>query len=74
MAKLTCQRRETGGLSLKTNLFEVALKRGNTIRDVTFEPGGLDEDDDYLVLTLDDDAGARKIRSPTGDGDANGAD
>lgn len=57
--------RETGGLALKTNLFEVALNRGKTIRDVTFEPGGLDEDDDYLVLTLDDDAGARPIQAPT---------
>lgn len=56
--------RETGGLALKTNLFEVALNRGKTIRDVTFEPGGLDEDDDYIVLTLDDDAGARPIEAP----------
>lgn len=54
--------RETGGLTLKTNLFELALNRGQTIRDVTFESGGLDEDDDYLVITLDDDAGARRIQ------------
>lgn len=57
--------RETGGLALKTNLFEVALNRGKTIRDVTFESGGLGEDDDYLVLTLDDDVGARTIQATT---------
>lgn len=57
-------RRETGGLATKTNLFQTWLDQGRTIQGATFEPGGLDEDDDYLVLTLADDPSARELRAP----------
>ncbi len=55
--------RETGGLALEKNLFAHWLDRGMTIRDARFESGGLDEDDDYLIFTFADDAGARDFRA-----------
>ena len=55
--------RETGGLAMKTNLFAHWLDRGMTIQDARFESGGLDEDDDYLIFTFADDAGAREFRA-----------
>lgn len=57
-------RRETSGLATKSNLFKVWLDQGRTIQGPAFESGGLDEDDDHLVLTLADDAGARELRVP----------
>lgn len=57
-------RRETSGLATKSNLFKVWLDQGRTIQGAAFESGGLDEDDDHLVLTLADDAGARELRVP----------
>jgi len=35
------------------NLFATELTRGNSIRHVQFEPGGIDEDDDYIIFELD---------------------
>jgi hypothetical protein len=57
-------RRETGGLAMKTNLFKLWLDQGRTIQGAAFEPGGLDEDDDHLVLTLADDPSARELHVP----------
>lgn len=56
--------RETGGLATKKNLFKLWLDQGRTIQGATFESGGLDEDDDYLVLTLADDPSARELHAP----------
>lgn len=47
------------------NLFQHWLDSGMTISDATFESGGLDRDDDFLVLTLSDDPGARELRVPS---------
>lgn len=37
------------------NLFDMELARGNSIRQVQFESGGIDKDDDYVVFDLDVD-------------------
>ena len=37
------------------NYFDLELTRGHSIRSVSFEPCGLDEDDDYVVIDLDID-------------------
>jgi hypothetical protein len=37
----------------KDNPFEDALKRGHSIRNIQFEPGGIDADNDYVVFDLD---------------------
>lgn len=37
------------------NFFDMELTRGNSIRKVQFEAGGLDRDDDYIVFDLDID-------------------
>lgn len=44
------------------NLFAAELMRGNAIQNIKFESGGMDEDDDYVVIVLDVDWGkiARK--------------
>lgn len=39
------------------NIFDTELTRGKSIRDARFESGGLDEDDDYVVIELDIDWG-----------------
>jgi hypothetical protein len=39
----------------KDNPFEDALKRGHSIRNIQFEPGGMDADDDYIAFELDTD-------------------
>jgi hypothetical protein len=39
----------------KDNPFEDALQRGHSIRNIQFEPGGIDADDDYVVFDLDFD-------------------
>ena len=46
------------GASADSNLFRIQLDRGQTIASIKLEPGGLDEDDDYIVVTFGDDAGA----------------
>jgi hypothetical protein len=47
------------------NYFEMELMRGNSIRQAQFEPGGIDEDDDYIVfeLNLDWDKQIKKLSS-----------
>lgn len=47
------------------NRFQHWLDAGKTISDATFEPGGLDRDDDFLVLTFSDDPGAREFTVPS---------
>lgn len=37
----------------ENNLFESEMIRGNSITNVTFESGGIDEDDDYIIFELD---------------------
>lgn len=37
------------------NVFDLEFGRGHTITKVEFEPGGIDEDDDYIVLDFDID-------------------
>lgn len=37
------------------NLFDMELARGNSIRQVQFESGGIDTDDDYVTFELDVD-------------------
>lgn len=39
----------------ENNFFDTELKRGNSIRNLQLEPGGIDEDDDYAVFELDVD-------------------
>ena len=39
----------------ETNVFDTELSRGRSIRMVAFEPAGLDEDDDYVIVELDTD-------------------
>jgi hypothetical protein len=39
------------------NYFESELLQGSWIRQVQFESGGIDEDDDYLIFELADDPG-----------------
>ena len=46
------------------NDFETELALGHTIKNVHFESGGLDEDDDYLIFDLDFDWGASALKSP----------
>lgn len=65
-------RREVGGSALDKNLFEFWLNKGLSLSDATFESGGLDEDDDYLVFTLADDAGARRLNLSDGMDSASG--
>lgn len=51
------------GASADSNLFRIQLDRGQTIASIKLEPGGLDEDDDYIVVTFGDDAGAGSLNS-----------
>lgn len=55
-------RRQMGQRKGEANLFLHWLNLGLTLSDVKVEPGGLDEDDDYLILTFSDDPSARKLR------------
>jgi hypothetical protein len=47
------------------NLFQHWLDTGYTLSLVEVEYGGIDEDDDYLVLHFSDDPAARPLRMPT---------
>jgi hypothetical protein len=38
------------------------LSRGYTIKNITLEPGGLDEDDDYIVMHFDQDPAAAPFK------------
>ena len=54
------------------NLFASELARGHAIQNVRFESGGIDEDDDYVIIDLDVDRGkiARKTQNqPKADGE-----
>ncbi len=57
-------RREVGERPGEKNFFKHWLDTGKTIQGLAFEPGGLDEDDDHLVITLADDPGASPLRLP----------
>jgi hypothetical protein len=54
------QRRAMGN----DNLVRQQLEVGRTISSARFEPQGLDEDDDYLVLDFRDDPAASALRLP----------
>jgi len=49
------------GTRADNNLFRIQLEMGRTISSIKLEPGGLDEDDDYIVVTFEDDAGAGNL-------------
>ena len=46
------------------NFFEDELRRGHTINSVTFERGGTDDDDDYIVFGMDFDWSAAALKKP----------
>jgi hypothetical protein len=43
------------------NPFAVALRNGRVIKSVSFEEGGIDQDDDYIIFTLEPDPAASKL-------------
>ena len=47
------------------NIFKHRLEQGDILSDVKIEPGGLDEDDDWLVLELKEDPSAALLRVPS---------
>jgi hypothetical protein len=47
-------RRETS-FNDEKNVFDTQLARGKSIRQVGFESGGIDTDDDYVIFDLDVD-------------------
>lgn len=46
------------------NFFKAKLDGGQTISTIRFESGGIDEDDDWIVLEFSDDPAARPLRQP----------
>ena len=46
------------------NLFHHWLSRGKTLSEIALEPCGMDEDDDYVLLTFSDDPAARALELP----------
>lgn len=44
------------------NMFSRWLDMGLTLASTQLESGGIDADDDYLLLTFEDDAAARGLR------------
>lgn len=46
------------------NWLEHELKRGFTIQSARIEKGGVDEDDDHLILDMEPDFGAQALRNP----------
>lgn len=53
------------GMSAKdTNIFKRWLDGGRMISGAELVPGGVDEDDDHLVLRFRDDPAARDLRLP----------
>lgn len=60
-------RRQIGESPNMKNFFKHALDSGKTIQGMTFQSGGLDEDDDQLVFALADDPGASPLRLPSPD-------
>lgn len=63
-------RRQMGEGPNQKNFFKHALDTGKTLQGISFQSGGLDEDDDHMVLTLADDPGARPLRLPDRDDSA----
>lgn len=53
------------------NLFEHWLTMGLSLQDIKIESGGVDEDDDLLVLSLSDDPAARRLKLPSKGADEN---
>lgn len=60
-------RREVGERPGEINFFKHWLDSGMTIQGLSYECGGLDEDDDHLVIKLGDDPSARSLRLPSRD-------
>lgn len=56
---------ELGQRDGQPNQFDQWLRMGKTLSAIEFEEGGLDEDDDSVVLTLSDDPAARPFRLST---------
>jgi hypothetical protein len=54
-------RHQIGQRPGEKNLFQHWLDMGKTISAAELEPGGLDQDDDYLLLTLSDDPAAKEL-------------
>lgn len=52
---------QTRAFDKNRNLFEGQLSKGQTIRNVRFESGGLDKDDDYIVFEMGLDWAARPL-------------
>lgn len=53
--RIDAERFRGNAFNTDRNFFDTELTRGNSIRQVQFEPGGTDEDDDYVVFDLDID-------------------
>jgi hypothetical protein len=45
----------------QTTILSRMLDRGKTISQITLERGGIDEEDDYIVMEFDDDPAAKKF-------------
>ena len=45
------------------NIFKHRLEQGDILTDVKIESGGIDEDDDWLVIELKQDPSAAPLRS-----------
>ena len=56
-------RREAFGADDK-NLFDLEFMRGHSILQARLEPGGIDQDDDYVVLDLGADLAKVPKRTP----------
>ena len=59
MTREAFERETFGGIE---NVFELSLARGELISDIRFESAGIDEDDDWVVVTLSDDPAARELK------------
>lgn len=55
--------RMTTGLKKDGNIFISSLKNKKVISRVTFESGGIDRDDDYLVLEFDSDPSVEPLKA-----------
>lgn len=53
--RINAERFNEKAFGKKDSPFEDALRRGHSIRNIQFEPGGIDADDDYIVFDLDFD-------------------
>ena len=63
------------GSRSRANLFKLCLERGEIISSIKIEPGGLDEDDDRLVVEFSKDPSASRLsRNGRGPGGSSGAE